>query len=424
MEPREGPLQPQSAVAVRQGCRTWVEPRGRPPRPKARGFFATWGRSARHSALRVVPGSGDGGRKRSNVSELRQVPVIQLGVGNVGSALLRQLLEGREVIGSRAGLRLWPVAVADVSGALVDQDGVPEETLRAAIEVGSGGGVIADGADVQPLDTVRTGMRPGAILVDATASAETRPTIEAALDAGCAVVLANKKPLAAPWAEAGRLFGNPRLRYEVTVGAGLPVIGSLQYLRDVGDEATVIEGCLSGTLGFLCAELERGVSFSQAVRKARAHGYTEPDPRDDLDGQDVARKALILARTAGWTLEADDLRVEALCPQRLATGSVEDFLAALPALDEEYGARVTDAECRGRVLRYVARVEPGGGEVRLAAVERESPLGALRGPANYVALYTRRYNEVPLSLAGPGAGAEVTAAGVIGDMVRLALELD
>ena len=355
--------------------------------------------------------------------ELREVPVIQLGVGNVGGALLRQLLDGRGVIEGRTGLRLLPIAVADVSGVLADPDGVAEKALRAAVEATTGGGLLADALEVQPLESVSDALRPGAILVDVTASAGTVRTIAAALDAGCGVVLANKEPLAAPWDDAKQLFRNPRLRCECTVGAGLPVVATLQYLLDAGDEATAIEGCLSGTLGYLCAELERGVRYSEALWEAKARGYTEPDPRDDLSGQDVARKALILARTAGWPLEADDLTVEALYADALAGGSVDDFLAATASMDEEYSARVAEAEAAGKVLRYVARVGAGGGKVGLTAVERESPLGALRGPANYVALHTKRYAEEPLSVAGPGAGAEVTAAGVVGDLVRLAAGL-
>jgi len=349
---------------------------------------------------------------------------VQLGAGNVGGALLRQMLDGREVLESRTRLRLVPVALADASGVVANPRGVAEKTLRAAVEATSSGGLLADALEVRPLESLAESLRPGAILVDVTASEATVPTIETALERGCGVVLANKKPLAAAWGVVEGLFRSRRVRYECTVGAGLPVVATLQYLLDTGDEATKIEGCFSGTLGYLCAELERGVAFSQAVAEARRRGYTEPDPRDDLGGQDVARKALILARTAGWPLEAGDLRVEALYPEELADGSVDGFIAAAAGLDKQYAARVADVEADGKVLRYVARVEAGGGTVGLAPVERESPLGALRGPANYVALHTKRYAEVPLALAGPGAGAEVTAAGVVGDLLRLAAEMD
>nr|HID14931.1 homoserine dehydrogenase [Anaerolineae bacterium] len=320
----------------------------------------------------------------------------------------------------RVNLRLVPIGLADVSGALLDPNGLPEETLRAALEATSSDRLLDALPGIRPLSEVDNALRPGAILADLTASPKTEPTLRAALGAGCGVVLANKIPLSGPWAEAREFFEHPRLRYEVTVGAGLPVIATLRYLLDTGDRVTAIEGCLSGTLGYLCAELERGVSYSVAASQARSLGYTEPDPREDLSGRDVARKALILARTAGWPLEVADLTVEPLYPERLAGVPIEEFMAATPTLDEEYGSRVAEAQARGQTLRYVARVGPEGGQVRLVAVPQDSPLGALRGPANYIAFHTARYAEIPLVISGPGAGPEVTAAGVLGDIVNLA----
>jgi homoserine dehydrogenase len=359
---------------------------------------------------------------------IKTVPIVLLGMGNVGGALLRQLLDTRETLARRSGLRLNPIALADVSGAMTNHDGLTDETLHAALQDTAGGGLLDTLPETQPLSEVDGALREGAILVDATASAKTKSTLRAAMDVGCGIVLANKLPLSGSWDEARALLGHPHLRYEVTVGAGLPVIDTLQYLLDTGDRITRIEGCLSGTLGYLCAELERGVSYSAAVSQARALGYTEPDPREDLGGKDVARKALILARTvrqgslksAGWPLEIANLSVEPLYPNSLATISADEFLAAASTLDEAYAVRVAEAQAEGKILRYVARVGPGGGVVGLVAVDRDGPLGALRGPANYIALHTSRYDDVPLVLSGPGAGPEVTAAGVLGDIVKLA----
>jgi homoserine dehydrogenase len=349
-----------------------------------------------------------------------KVSIIFLGVGNIGGTLLRQILDCGAEVARRTGLQLAPVALADVSGVLFDPDGLPEETLRTALDAVAGGGLLESVPGIRPLDTVSRTLRPGAILADMTATPKTVPTLLAAMEAGCGVVLANKIPLAADWSAAKAFFVYPALRYECTVGAGLPVIDTLRYLLDTGDRVTRIEGCLSGTLGHLCAELERGVSYSAAVAQAKALGYTEPDPRDDLSGKDVARKALILARTAGWPLEENDLTVEALYSESLAGLSVEAFMAATPTLDAAYAARVERARVASKVLRYVAQVGPAGGSVGLVAVERDSPLGALRGPANYIALYTERYDELPLVISGPGAGREVTAAGVMGDIIKLA----
>lgn len=348
-----------------------------------------------------------------------ELPIILLGLGNVGGTLLRQILETRQGLAQRVGLRLVPIALADISGLLFDADGLPEEALRQALHAVSSGRLLDAMPGIRPLDDIYTALRPDAILADLTASPKTAPTLRAALETGCGIVLANKIPLATPWTEARTFFEYPRLRYEVTVGAGLPVIAGLRYLLDTGDQITAIEGCLSGTLGYLCTELERGTPYSTAVAQARALGYTEPDPRDDLSGKDVARKALILARTAGWPLEEHDLSIEPLYPAALAGLSVDEFMATLPTVDVEYTARVEQARIEGKVLRYMARVGPTGGAVGSVAAPKDSPLGALQGPANYISLHTARYDTVPMVFSGPGAGREVTAAGVLWDIIEL-----
>ena len=180
------------------------------------------------------------------MSENRQIPIIFLGLGNVGSALLRQILDTRDVLARRTGLRLVPVAIADVSGVLLDPDGLPDDTLRAALRATSDGGLLDTLPGIRPLSDVSETLLPGAILADVTASTGTAPTLQAALDTGCGLVLANKIPLAGPWAKASPFFEYPCLRYEVTVGAGLPVIATLRYLLDTGDQVTAIDGCLSG----------------------------------------------------------------------------------------------------------------------------------------------------------------------------------
>jgi homoserine dehydrogenase len=357
------------------------------------------------------------------MTKIQEVPIIFLGVGNIGGMLLRQILDRGDAVTHRTGLRLVPVALADVSGVLIDADGLPEETLQAALKATADGGLLESLPGLRPLDEVDKALRPGTIIADLTASSKTEPTLRAALDGGCSVVLANKIPLAGEWSKAQSLLEHPNLRYECTVGAGLPVIDTLHYLLDTGDRVTMLEGCLSGTLGFLCAQLERGTSYSQAIEQARTLGYTEPDPRDDLSGKDVARKALILARTASWPLEEADLTVEALYSGWLADLSAEEFMENTHTLDDEYAARVEKAQNEGKVLRYVAQVSAKGGTVGLVAVDRDSPLGSLRGPANYIALYTERYNEVPLVISGPGAGKEVTAAGAMGDIIELARKM-
>ena len=356
--------------------------------------------------------------------ETIEVPVLFLGLGNVGGALLRQVLETRETLLSRTGLRLVPIALADVSGAVLDPAGLPDEVLRSALSAIAGGGLLRTVPGVRSLGDFSEMIRAGTILADLTATPATEPTLRTALDAGCGVVLANKIPLARDWAESGTFFNQRLLRYEVTVGAGIPVIGALLYLLGTGDTVISIEGCLSGTLGYLCAELETGTSYSTAIAQARQLGYTEPNPREDLSGRDVARKALILARTAGWELEMSSLTVEALYPESMSDLTAAEFVAATPSLNSAYETRVREAQRQGKVLRYVARITPEGGTVGLVTVPGAGPLSALRGPANYIALRTCRYDEVPLVLSGPGAGPEVTAAGVLGDIIGLASRAD
>lgn len=355
--------------------------------------------------------------------KIKSVPIVFLGFGTVGQALLRQIVAHREILSNRVGLRLVPVCLADISGALIAEGGISEDSLRSALEITANGQQLEKDPDVLPLEQINELIQPGTILVDLTASEETGQQIRRSLEVGCGVVLANKIPLSGAWAEVKPLFKEEQLRCEVTVGAGLPVIKTLQYLLDTGDRITSIEGCLSGTLGYLCDQLMREVHFSDALISARSLGYTEPDPRIDLSGKDVARKILILARTAGWPIGFEDLSVEALYPESMLDSSVEEFMSSVHTLDEEFSRRSQGARGAGNVLRYVGRVNPDGGEVGLAEIPKDSALGALRGPENYIAIHSERYNEVPLVLSGPGAGPEVTAAGVLGDIISLSKHL-
>ena len=204
--------------------------------------------------------------------------------------------------------------------------------------------------------------------------------------------------------------------------AGLPILDTLAKLKDAGDEVQSLLGCFSGTLGYLMTQLEAGTRFSEAVAKARALGYTEPDPREDLLGRDVGRKALILARTLGLRLDLADVALTPLFPPELDSPVPDAFVRGLAALDADFAARAAAAQREAKVLRYVVRITRARVSVGLEAVEAGSPLGRLRGTDNQIALYTRRYAENPLVVTGPGAGAEVTAAGVLNDLVAIATE--
>jgi aspartokinase/homoserine dehydrogenase 1 len=262
---------------------------------------------------------------------------------------------------------------------------------------------------------------PRAVLVDCTAAAGFERLYIRALERGVHVVTANKKALVAPLSLRAELDAAARkatFRYETTVGAGLPVIEPLKDLVRTGDEVRLIEGSFSGTLGFLCGELGKGVPLSRAVRSARELGYTEPDPREDLGGMDVARKALILAREVGLTLELSDVVVEPFV-RFDAAGDVETFLGSLERLDLELSERIRQQAASGRVLRYLASVEVARGTVQVAPrwVEASHPAAQLRGSESLVTYTTRRYADLPMRIQGPGAGAAVTAAGVLSDLL-------
>jgi aspartokinase/homoserine dehydrogenase 1 len=241
-----------------------------------------------------------------------------------------------------------------------------------------------------------------------------------ALERGCQVVLANKKPLTVVQDIYDGISRAPsKARWETTVGAGLPVIATLNRLVASGDGIERVAGSFSGTLGYLMTGLEEGRSFSETVAEAYRLGYTEPDPRDDLGGVDVARKALILARGMGWRVEMEEVEVRGLYPERMAGLSVDEFLEALPALNEEYRRQVEEAAADGKVLRYAATLSEGACSVGPTAVAKDSPLGRLTGTDNLVELYSRWYSPNPLVIQGRGAGVEATAAGVLSDVVEL-----
>ena len=270
---------------------------------------------------------------------------------------------------------------------------------------------------------------PHAVIVDCTASDEVARQYDSWLARGIHVVTPNKRANTAEMAyyrrlrEANRVVGAHYL-YETTVGAALPIIQTLRDLIQTGDEISEIEGILSGTLSFLFNSLDGSQPFSELVTRARDLGYTEPDPRDDLSGMDVARKVVILAREMGMAIELGDVAVKSLVPEALQRGSVRDFLDALPSHDEAMEATRRSAAASGNVLRFVGRLSRDGeASVGLRAYPTAHPFARLQVTDNVVLFRTRRYHENPLVVQGPGAGREVTAAGVFADLLRLAAYL-
>jgi homoserine dehydrogenase len=349
-----------------------------------------------------------------------QVPFVLIGLRPVGRLVVHQILNTHRIIAQRTGIEFVPVGIADSSGLLWRSSGIPEEMLKKILDDTDDRRRLNGVAELEPIESLPDKLRQGTIIVDAKHSNETVPLLMDALKAGCAVVMANKIPLADVWNRAKNFYDNPLIRYEATVGAGLPMISTLRYLLDTGDEITSFEASVSGTLGYLCTALELGLPYSVAVANAKNLGYTEPDPRDDLSGYDIVRKALILARTAGWPLEMNNVTSEPMYPADLAKGTVEEFMAALPSLDEIYAAQVRLAQSEGRSLRYVAHMTSKGGRVGLMSVAKDGHMGSKSGPMNSVAIFTHQYKDMPLVISGPGAGPEIKVAGVIEDMLQLA----
>ena len=249
------------------------------------------------------------------------------------------------------------------------------------------------------------------------------------LAAGIHVITPNKQAGAGPLdryeaIRAARTHSGARFRYEATVGAGLPVISTLRDLLDTGDELLAVDGIFSGTLAWLFNKYDGSVPFSELVRQAHALGYTEPDPRDDLSGMDVARKLTILAREAGMPISLPDVDVQSLVPASLASTDRDGFMAALHELDAPMQAAYAAARQRGCVLRYVARLQnDGSARVALLELPDDHAFAHLRLTDNCVQFTTRRYRDNPLIVQGPGAGPEVTAAGVFSDLLRVAASL-
>jgi homoserine dehydrogenase len=352
--------------------------------------------------------------------KIQKIPLVCLGAGTVGKELISQILIYGQTITQRTGFSLVPIVIADSTGALVNPKGLALGTLQSVLDEGPKRKELSSLNNFSAHPALDEISQQGLIVIDVTASSDTEPFLRETLENGFGVVLANKIPLTGPWQKARKFFENLNVRYECTAGAGLPLIETLNYLLDTGDQITAIEGCFSGTLGYLCTELEQKVSYSEAVLTACEMGYAEPDPRIDLSGKDVARKALILARTAGWSLTEEDLQTHPLYPEDLANIPLDSFLSEMHSLDDEYRSRFESALASNKTLRYVARINANEGDVGLRSVNRASSLGTLRGPANYISIQTRRYFENPLIISGPGAGPAVTAAGVLGDVIKLA----
>jgi aspartokinase/homoserine dehydrogenase 1 len=344
--------------------------------------------------------------------------VVLLGCGNVGGELLEQFQRQEAALASHH-MDLRVRAIASSGKLLVADDTIDLANWRQQLE--------ADGESWTLDDVLGIRQRLGLLsptIVDCTSDQDVADAYVRFLDAGYNIVAANKKANTSSLAyyramrEAERRNFRKFL-YETNVAAGLPLIDTLQSLIRSGDELETFEGILSGSLSMIFGLLEDGVPLSGAVTRAMELGFTEPDPRDDLSGMDVARKLLIIAREVGLKLELEDIAVEPVVPaQAVEQVAREDLIDALAGLDASFAERIAAAVSAGEVLRYVARLEDGACRVSIESVKRDGPLGAIRDGQNALVIHSRYYQPLPMVLRGYGAGAAVTAAGVFGDLLR------
>ena len=347
-----------------------------------------------------------------------------IGPGSVGRVLLDQIASQSARLHDQVKLDLRVRGLLGTKRMLLADPGISLSDWRSQYERS------ATPADLERfVEHVRVEHLPHTVLIDCTASSDVAKRYPEWLASGIHIVTPNKKANSADMAFYRRLrearrTGGSHFLYEANVGAGLPVIHTLRDLRETGDDVSSIEGIFSGTLAYLFNVYDGRTPFSDIVRDARQRGYTEPDPRDDLSGMDVARKLIILGREMGLELELADVRVESLVPAGLETGTIEEFMARLPRFDGQMRERLENARGRGKVLRYVGRITARG-EATVGVVEFDSThaFANIALTDNVVRFATRWYCDNPLIVQGPGAGPEVTAGGVFSDLLRLAAYL-
>ena len=319
----------------------------------------------------------------------------------------------------KRNLKINIVGIARSSKAVFDRDGLSTDSWRTDLE---------NGMDITPsrLRDEVIGMNIfNAVFVDCTASAEVAALYGDFFQHGISVVAANKIAASSDYREYRDLKKTARRRgvkflFETNVGAGLPIISTINSLRNSGDRIQKIEAVVSGTLNFLFNTLSAEVPFSETVRMAREQGYSEPDPRVDLSGTDVIRKLVILAREAGYEVNQEDVTAEPFIPREFFTCPLETFWKRLPELDAAFEARRQEMERNHKRLRYIARMEEGRCTVALQAVGEHHSFYTLDGSNNIVLLTTERYHDHPMLIQGYGAGAAVTAAGVFADIISIA----
>ena len=353
------------------------------------------------------------------LSEYQVLNLFLCGVGTVGSSLIAQLAQQSEKLKKERGLKLKVVGIASGHNAMFDREGISLENCREQLAHSAP-------SDLNRLRDEVIGMNIfNSVFVDCTASSDVAGLYQEFLEHNISVVAANKAAASSDYATYQKLKSTARQRgvkflFETNVGAGLPIIRTMNDLLNSGDKILKIEAVLSGTLNFIFNKISADVPFSETVRLAKEEGYSEPDPRVDLSGKDVIRKLVILAREAGYRIEQSDVEKHLFVPDSFFQGTLEEFWKNLPSLDADFERRRKVLESEGKRWRFVSRYENGKASVELCEVGREHPFYTLEGSNNIILLTTERYKEYPMQIQGYGAGAGVTAAGVFADIMSIA----
>lgn len=354
------------------------------------------------------------------LSDRKVLNVFLVGTGLIGKSLLAMMQKQYNQLAKQNQLEIHVVGIANSKKMLFSEDGLKLEHAVAQM--------MTDGEEMNLntfMGTMLSMNLSNSIFVDCTSSAEVTEHYESILASNISIVTPNKKANSGSFQKYLSLKQEAQKRgvkflYETNVGAGLPVINTLNDLLVSGDSVLSIEAVLSGTLNYIFSSFKPGDKFSDVVREAKVKGYTEPDPRDDLNGMDVARKILILSREAGLSLELSDIQVENLVPEACrGEMTVEEFLKKLEEHNPYFEKLATEAAARQEKLRYMAVLQDGKTSIRLGSVNAQHPFYSLSGSDNIILLTTERYKERPMVIRGPGAGAEVTAAGVFADIIRI-----
>ena len=353
------------------------------------------------------------------LSEYKVLNIFICGIGTVGGMLLEQIRTQQQFLMQSRRLKLNVVGISDVDNFVLDRDGIDLDNYEKILRAGFAANTEHMRDEIVKMNIFNS------VFVDCTASKQIASLYQAFLEHNISVVAANKIAASSDYASYIKLKQTARdrgvwFRYETNVGAGLPIIGTINDLCNSGDKILKIEAILSGTLNFIFNEIAADVPFSETVRRAKEQRYSEPDPRIDLSGTDVIRKLVILTREAGYQVEQEDVEKHLFVPDSYFEGSIDDFWKRLPELDADFEARRKVLEAENKRWRFVATMENGKTNVALKEVPYGHPFYGLEGSNNIVLLTTERYKEYPMLIQGYGAGAAVTAAGVFANIMSIA----